>query len=359
MDLTVGLKNEPKLEDRILKLGDPTNIRVLGNYPESLKTWPTSLKIRQIHHTGGLFALVLSSCVEQLPRTCLLIVRKYFSWTETPNIWQESDATLATPQFVPYLNRSTPYCKLLESKISTLTNRFARFWSYFGLRLHLYTRLLRPILGQRPGSAKTVINVQDWNPHMNFILKGSQIPGFQMKGWFKIQIQDVNPRIHNWNTKLMLNLRMNYMVHISNSIMWRIKNQPSNSTSCIDNTLRLLVLVVGILNRGLQVISSSFSIWDCILKSCFERDVYFEGLNHVWKALKTSILSTDHNMQHGVCAESHAILLLGSTRLCLCVTSLTFEPWPHIIDCKWSQDFGGSMATKTETLLTACDDAYL
>ena len=36
---------------------------------------------------------------------------------------------------------------------------------------------------------------------------------------------------------------MNYMVHVS-STMWRIKHQPSNSISCSDNALCLLVLVV-------------------------------------------------------------------------------------------------------------------
>ena len=47
-----------------------------------------------------------------------------------------------------------------------------------------------------------------------------------------------------------------------------MKNQPSNSTSCSDNALHLLVLVVGILYWGLQVMSS-FSSWGCILKDHF------------------------------------------------------------------------------------------
>ena len=92
-------------------------------------------------------------------------------------------------------------------------------------------------------------------------------------------------------------------------VQWKVNNQSSNSTSCSDNTLRLLVLVASILNRELQVMSSSFSIWDCVLKGCFEREVYFEGPNHVWRASKTSTLSTDRNMQHGGCAESHAVFL--------------------------------------------------
>ena len=67
---------------------------------------------------------------------------------------------------------------------------------------------------------------------------------------------------------------MNYRVHVS-SRMWRIKNQPSKSTSCRDNALRLLVLLMSILYRGLQV-TSSFSIWRCVPKGCFERGIIFQ-----------------------------------------------------------------------------------
>jgi len=52
-------------------------------------------------------------------------------------------------------------------------------------------------------------------------------------------------------------------------MMRRIKNQPSNFIICSDNALRLLILVAGILYRGLQVMSS-FSSWGCILKGYFE-----------------------------------------------------------------------------------------
>ena len=75
--------------------------------------------------------------------------------------------------------------------------------------------------------------------------------------------------------------RMNYMVHVF-STMWRVKNQPSNSTSCSDNAPRLLVLVTSRLYWRLQVTSSSFSIWGCVLKGCFEGGtVYFEGPNQI------------------------------------------------------------------------------
>ena len=82
------------------------------------------------------------------------------------------------------------------------------------------------------------------------------------------------------------------MVHDSNTTS-RIKNQPSNSISCSDNALRLLVLVTDVLYRGLQV-TPSFPIWNCVLKGCFEKGIYFERPNHVWRALKTSILNTGH-----------------------------------------------------------------
>jgi hypothetical protein len=69
--------------------------------------------------------------------------------------------------------------------------------------------------------------------------------------------------------------------------MWSIKNQPSNSMSCSDNALHLLILVAGILYWGLQG-TSSFSIWDCVLKGCFERSIfwraklYFKGIEDSW-----------------------------------------------------------------------------
>ena len=80
------------------------------------------------------------------------------------------------------------------------------------------------------------------------------------------QIQDVDPKIEKWNTKLIWNLCMNYMVHVS-STMWRIQNQPSNTLlSRSDNALRLLVLLTDRLHRGLKVTSSL-----SILGLCFER----------------------------------------------------------------------------------------
>ena len=72
---------------------------------------------------------------------------------------------------------------------------------------------------------------------------------------------------------------LNYKVHVS-SKMRRIKNQPSNSTSCSDNALRLLVLVAGILHWGLWVYVFFFNSRLCH-EGLFLREVYFEGPNHV------------------------------------------------------------------------------
>ena len=79
------------------------------------------------------------------------------------------------------------------------------------------------------------------------------------------------------------------MVHVS-SIMWRIKNQPSNFISCSDNAVRLLVLVASILYWGLQV-TSSFSIWGCVFKGCFERGIF-------WRAKSCLKGNEDFNLEH-------------------------------------------------------------
>ena len=63
-----------------------------------------------------------------------------------------------------------------------------------------------------------------------------------------------------------------YMIHFS-SKMRSFNNQPSNSTSCSDNALRLLILVVCKLYWRLQV-TSSISNWGDDLKGCVERGIF-------------------------------------------------------------------------------------
>ena len=94
------------------------------------------------------------------------------------------------------------------------------------------------------------------------------------------------------------------MVHIS-STMWRINNQPSNSTSGSDNALRLLVLGTCISYWGLQV-TSSFSIWGCVLKGCFERGIIF------WRA--TIAFEGHWRLQYWGRGLTHRILTSITTR---------------------------------------------
>ena len=66
---------------------------------------------------------------------------------------------------------------------------------------------------------------------------------------------------------------MNYMVHVS-STLWRIKNQPSNYTSCSDQCPTL----VGSCGGQIILMTSSdvfISIWGCVLKGCFERGMFW------------------------------------------------------------------------------------
>ena len=162
----------------------------------------------------------------------------------------------SSQRIIKWVRESKTMCRRLPMQICTCSN------------LSLFTKYMLS-----NGSRSNPSNVQDYSPHMSFILKGSQISALQLKGWFnsKTSIQEYE----NGNTKLIFNLCMNYMVHVS-STMWRIKNQSSNSISCSDNALRLLVLVMGILCWGLQV-TSSFSNWGCVLKGGFERGIFWRA----------------------------------------------------------------------------------
>ena len=124
---------------------------------------------------------------------------------------------------------------------------------------------------------------------MSFIMKGSQILALQLKGWFKSK-----------------NIEMKYKTYIKlvheiyntcSGTMWRIKNQPSNSSSCSDNALCLLVLVLGSLYWELKV-TSAFSIWGCVLKGCFEGGVFWRA-NSCLKGIE------DFNLEHSPWARSH------------------------------------------------------
>ena len=116
-----------------------------------------------------------------------------------------------------------------------------------------------------------------WKPSYEFHSEGLLSFSPTVEGL--VLIQDVNVRIYKLNTKLILNLCTIYMVHVSSTI-WRIKNQPPDSTSCSDNALHLLVLVAGRLCWRLQV-TSSFSIWGCVLEGSFVRGIFWRAKPHL------------------------------------------------------------------------------
>ena len=129
----------------------------------------------------------------------------------------------------------------------------------------------------------------------------------------------------------MLNLCMNYMVNVSNTT-WRIKTQPSISTSCSDNALSLLVLVACISYWGLQWrlhFQFGVAFWRVVL-----REVYFEGPHRVWRALKTSILNI------GCEAPKDATLRgswVGVDHICIarCVSTRTrMLNWYHLFSVR-------------------------
>jgi hypothetical protein len=71
--------------------------------------------------------------------------------------------------------------------------------------------------------------------------------------------------------------------------MWKIKDQPSNSTSCSDNALCLSFLWHAIYIEDFKwCLHFQFGV---ALGRAILREVYFEGPNRIWRAMKTSILN--------------------------------------------------------------------
>jgi hypothetical protein len=113
------------------------------------------------------------------------------------------------------------------------------------------------------------------------------------------------------------------MVHVCNT-MWKIKNQPSNSTSCSDNALLLLVLMVGKLTYTEDFkwcLHFRFGVAFCRVVL---REVYFEGPNRIWRALKTSTSNTGNPSRATCCCfrSSQPQVALPTnreaTRICIC-----------------------------------------
>ena len=78
------------------------------------------------------------------------------------------------------------------------------------------------------------------------------------------------------------------MVHVSN-IMWRIKNQPSNSISCSDSAGHLLVVRAYYIEDFKWRLH--FPIWGCVAKGCFERGLFWRAKLHL-KGIE------DFNLKH-------------------------------------------------------------
>ena len=78
------------------------------------------------------------------------------------------------------------------------------------------------------------------------------------------------------------------MVHVSRTV-WRVGNQATNSASCVDNALCLLVLVSGKVYWGFKWrLHFQYGV---AFRRVLLGEVYFEGPNHIWRALNTSLLN--------------------------------------------------------------------
>ena len=180
-------------------------------------------------------------------------------------------------------------CHVAFRGLPTTRQTWTTEWTHGGYATlcHVFHHFIKGPTRYHTGINSLGTNVQDWSPHVSFVLKGSQVSAFQLKGWFKSKMSIQEYR--NENTKLVLNLCMNYMVHVS-STTWRIKNRPYNFTSCSDNALRLLVFMTGRLYWELQVTSSFqfvVAFWRVVL-----REVYFEGAKPHLKGIE------DFNLKH-------------------------------------------------------------
>ena len=137
----------------------------------------------------------------------------------------------------------------------------------------------------------------------------------------------------------------------------KINNKSSNSISYSDIALRLLVLVVGRLYWELPV-TSSFSIWGCVLKGCFERGIFRRAklclkgiedfnLEHCLRPLHTrdwepvtvalhalSLVEKAELVQ--VCASHYALGTNGVSECKMDVKSTWVPTWHWLDHVSWS-----------------------
>ena len=91
--------------------------------------------------------------------------------------------------------------------------------------------------------------------------------------WRALKFQSFNKRGDSNPRCRSKNIEMKYKIHI------KLVHEIYGTTCFLPvqcEELCLLILVAGRLYWGLQV-TSSFSIWGCILKGCFERDIFWRA----------------------------------------------------------------------------------
>ena len=95
-----------------------------------------------------------------------------------------------------------------------------------------------------------------------------------------VQIQDFNPRIQKWNTKLILNLCMNYMAHVFNT-MWNLR---------INDQTPFLVVIMSYC----WFLWRAYCIEDFRWRLHFQSGLRFEGLFWERYILKGQIVFEGH-----------------------------------------------------------------
>jgi hypothetical protein len=131
--------------------------------------------------------------------------------------------------------------------------------------------------------------VQDWSPHMSSFLKGSQISALHSKGWSK--------------SKASIRENKNEIPNSYSICAWIIWHMfPIQCEESKINCLNMFLVVI--------VPFACWFLWRAYYIEDFKRrlhfqygvalwrvvlwEVYLVGPNHVWRALKTSILNTGH-----------------------------------------------------------------
>ena len=99
--------------------------------------------------------------------------------------------------------------------------------------------------------------------------------------------------------------------------MWRIQNEPCNSTSYSHSALRLLIVFAGRFYWGLHQVTSSFSIWGCVLKG----QIAFEG----HRRLQSWTLGLAHLLTPPAWLLTRFAASLRSPSQLVCVASLSLE----------------------------------